>query len=94
MARLITFIPIAALLIGLYMGNGVVLLIVSLYYVVFGFAFSRLVYASVANSVFDRYLNLRIEGAPVGMGLRPQDAEEELDDDEDDEEDDEDEGDV
>ena len=67
------------------------LLVISLYYIVFGFAFSRLVYASVANSVFDRYLNPRIEGAPVGMGLRPQDAEDELDDDEDDEEDEEDE---
>lgn len=85
MARLITFVPIAALLIGLYLGNGIVLLVVSLYYMVFGFAFSRLVYASVANSVFDKYLNPRIEGAPVGMGLRPQDAELELDDDEDDE---------
>lgn len=91
MARLITFIPIGVLLVGLYLGNAVVLLVISLYYIVFGFAFSRLVYASVANSVFDRYLNPRIEGAPVGMGLRPQDAEDELDDDEDDEEEDEDE---
>lgn len=87
MARLITFLPIAALFIGLYVGNGVVILVVSLYYMLFGFAFSRLVYASVANSVFDKFLNPRIEGAQVGMGLRPHSEEDELlDDDEDEDE--------
>ena len=89
MARLITFVPIAALLMGLYTGNAVVILVVSLYYMLFGFAFSRLVYASVANSVFDKFLNPHIEGAPVGLGLRPHSEEDELldDDDEEDEDD-------
>ena len=91
LARLITFVPIAALLMGLYIGNALVILVVSLYYMLFGFAFSRLVYASVANSVFDKFLNPHIEGAPVGMGLRPHSEEDELLDD-DDEEDDDDEG--
>ena len=85
LARVITFIPIAALLISLYMGNGVVLLIVLFYYLLFGFAFSRLLYASVANSVFDRYLNPHIEGATVGQGLRPHTDEDDILDDEDDE---------
>ncbi|MGN0775634.1 MAG: DUF624 domain-containing protein [Candidatus Ventricola sp.] len=91
MARLITFIPVAALFIGYYLGNGMVILVVSLYYMLFGFAFSRLVYASVANSVFDKFLNPRIEGAQVGMGLRPHSDEDDLDgeDEEEDEEDDE-----
>lgn len=89
MARLITFIPIAALLMGLYVGNGVVILVVSLYYMLFGFAFSRLVYASVSNSVFDKFLNPRIEGAQVGMGLRPHTEEDELLDDDDEDEDEE-----
>ena len=83
MARLITFVPIAALLMGLYTGNAVVILVVSLYYMLFGFAFSRLVYASIANSVFDQFLNPHIEGAPVGLGLRPHSEEDELLDDED-----------
>ena len=91
LARLITFIPVAALFIGLYIGNAVVILVVSLYYLLFGFAFSRLVYASVANSVFDKFLNPRIEGAQVGMGLRPHTEEDELLDDDEDEDEDEDE---
>lgn len=88
MARLITFVPIAALLMGLYTGNAVVILVVSLYYMLFGFAFSRLVYASVANSVFDKFLNPHIEGAPVGLGLRPHSEEDELLNDDDEEEED------
>lgn len=91
-ARLITFIPIAVLLMGVYTGNAVVILVISLYYMLFGFAFSRLVYASVANSVFDKFLNPRIEGAQVGMGLRPHTEEDELLDDDDDEDDEDDEG--
>lgn len=91
LCRLITLIPVAALLLGVYFGNGIVLLVVSLYYLLFGFAFSRLLYASVANGVFDKYLNPHIEGAQVGMGLRPADADELLDDEDD--EDDEDESD-
>ena len=88
MARLITFIPIALLFMGIYIGNGVLILVMSLYYMLFGFAFSRLMYASVANSVFDKFLNPHIEGAPVGMGLRPHTEEDELLDDDDEEEED------
>lgn len=88
LCRIITLIPIAALLMGIYFGNGIVILLVSLYYLLFGFAFARLLYASVANGVFDKYLNPHIEGATIGMGLRPADADE-LYDDEDDEESDE-----
>ncbi len=85
LARLLTFLPIAAMLAGLSLGQPIAVLIVSLYYVVFGFAFSRLLYASVANGVFDLYLNPRIEGAKVREGLRPASPEEEWD--EEDEED-------
>lgn len=89
LARIVTLIPIAILLMGIYVGNGIVILVISLYYVLFGFALSRLVYASIANSVFDRYLNPHIEGAVVGQGLRPHMDEDDLldDDDEEDEED-------
>lgn len=93
-ARLITFIPVAILLVGgLYCGNIIVLLVISIYYLLFGFAFSRLVYASFANGVFDQFLNSRIEGAQVRQGLRPKTEEDELlegiDDEDDEEEEDE-----
>jgi len=88
-ARIITFIPVAILLLGLYVGNGVMVLCVVMYYLLFGFAFSRLVYASFANGIFDRYLNPHIEGAEVRLGLRPQTEEDEIFDDDEDEEDDE-----
>ena len=87
LCRLITLIPVAALVMGVYFGNGIVILVVSLYYLLFGFAFARLLYASVANGVFDKYLNPHIEGAQVGMGLRPADADEMFDDDDEDDED-------
>jgi len=88
-ARIITFIPVAVLLLGLYVGNGVMVLCVVMYYLLFGFAFSRLVYASFANGIFDRYLNPHIEGAQMRLGLRPQTEEDEIFDDDDDEDEDE-----
>jgi len=86
-ARLITFVPIAFLLSGIYTGNMTIILIGSLYYMLFGFALSRLIYASFANGVFDKYLNPHIEGAVIGQGLRPHSDEDELFDDDEDEED-------
>lgn len=46
------------------------MLFLIVYYLVFGFAFSRFLYASYANAVCEKYINPRIEGAQVGMGLR------------------------
>ena len=77
-ARLITFIPIAVLLAGLFIGNMLMGIGVLGYYLFFGFALSRLDYASFANGVFDRYLNPHIEGAPMGMGLRPHTDEDDI----------------
>lgn len=82
LARFVTAIPAILLVYAVYAGKSIMLLVMSMYYLAFGFAFSRLVYASVANAVFDKYLNPRIEGAVIGQGLRPED----LDDEEDDEE--------
>ena len=82
LARLITLIPIAVLFAGLFVGNGIVVLVIVFYYLLFGFAFSRLVYASFANGIFDRYLNPHIEGAEVRAGLRPLSEEDEILDDE------------
>ena len=85
LARGFTLIPVAALVIGLYMGNGIVLMVSVVYYLLIGFALSKLIYASFANGVYDKYLNPHIEGAVVGQGLRPVDADEYLDDDDEDE---------
>ena len=87
LARVITFLPLLGFFLALYYGSAIGLMIASLYYMLFGFALSRLVYASIANSIFDRYMNPHIEGAGVRMGLRPEDPDEQFDDDEDDEED-------
>ncbi len=40
-----------------------------LYYLMIGFSLSRFITASYTNSVFDRYINSRIEGAVVNRGL-------------------------
>lgn len=89
-ARLITALPVLGIFAAVYFGSSIGLLIASLYWLFFGFALSRLVYASFANGVFDKYLNPNIEGAPVGLGLRPQDEDDLPDDDDDDDDDDED----
>lgn len=44
-------------------------LILGAYYILLGFALSRFVAASYSNAVFDRYININIEGAQVGRGL-------------------------
>jgi len=55
------------------------MIVLILFYGLIGFSLTGFVYASYANSCFDRYLNPRIEGAEVNKGLR------EADDDDDDE---------
>ena len=87
-ARLITLVPVVLLFIGLYFGIAWLLIGVSFYYLLFGFAFSRLVYASFANGAFDKYLNPHIEGAKVNQGLRPHMEEDDILDDDDEEEED------
>ena len=87
-ARILTFIPIAFLFTGLLAGNLLMIIGVLVYYIFFGFALSRLIYASFANGVFDKYLNPHIEGAPMEMGLRPRTDEDDIPDDEDHEDED------
>ena len=52
----------------LFVPYGVV--VAALFYLLFGFSLTNFVYVSYANSCFDRFLNPRIEGAQVNMGLR------------------------
>ena len=65
------------LVLVLYVPYGIV--IAAILYLLIGFSLTNFVYASYANSCFDRFLNPRIEGARVNMGLRdPNLAEEEI----------------
>jgi len=50
--------------------SGYAALVLAVYYLFFGFAFSRFLYASYANAVCEKYINPNIEGAGTGMGLR------------------------
>jgi len=52
-----------------------------LIYLVVGFALTGFIYASYANSCFDRFLNPKIEGAPVNLGLRDKSLDEDDEDD-------------
>ena len=52
-------------------------------YALIGFSFSGFLYASYANALFDKYMNPRIEGAPVNMGLRSSEYDEDEADDDD-----------
>jgi len=77
--RVATLLPLVAGILMFATGNSYGLLVIAIYYLFIGFALNRLVSASFANSVFDKYINPKIEGAPVNLGLR-------MDEDEEDEE--------
>ena len=49
------------------------LLLLGGYYMIIGFGLSRFITASYTNAVFDRFINSKIEGAPVNKGLRVKD---------------------
>ena len=55
------------------------LVLLGAYYVIIGFSLSRFVTASYTNAVFDRFINPRIEGAPVNKGLREKEDDEDED---------------
>ena len=51
-----------------------------LYYVLLGFSLSRFLGASYTNAVFDKYINVKIEGAQVNRGLYVDDDPDDADD--------------
>lgn len=92
--RLLTAIPVVILTVSTYFFFNIwVIFAVMIYYIFFGFAFSRLIYASVANGFFDKFINSRIEGVEINRGLYKDDDDDDDEADgeadEDDEEDDE-----
>lgn len=71
---IITVLPIA---VGLFfMGYDYTLMILILYYGVIGFALHSFINVSYTNAAFDKYINTRIEGAPVNQGLRVEEDDE------------------
>ena len=72
--RLATLAAPALLLLGMYLfprAAGALILLGSLLYAGFLFAFHKLIWASYANALGEKYLNARIPGAPTNIGLRP-----------------------
>ena len=83
--RLLHCVPaLIAFLVAMYLSFTWALFGLSMYYVLIGFGLSRFVTASYTNAAFDRYINSRIEGAPVNRGLNtePDDEDEEEEDEE------------
>lgn len=70
---------------GVYILTGISWAILAwiIIYALIGFSFSGFLYASYANALFDKYMNPRIEGAPVNMGLRSSEYDEDEADDDD-----------
>jgi len=85
--RLLTTVPTVIAVVVLFFVGQLqwVLLVAILYYILFGFAFSRFVTVSYANAAFDRYINIHIAGAQVNRGLS-QEEDDDFEDEETDEE--------
>ena len=73
----ITFVLLLFTTIGHY-----ALIVLVFYYVILGIVLARFINASLANAVFDRFINSRIEGAKINRGLRQDDDEDEDEDEE------------
>ena len=72
--RLATLIMPISLLAGIYFFPGEagwLLALGCLSYIVFLLSFNKLLWASYANALGEKYLNPRIPGAPTNIGLRP-----------------------
>ena len=68
--------PILAILSFLFLPGQYPLIsgLISVLYAVFLLAFNRLIWASFANYLGEKYLNTKIDGARTDIGLRPKDA--------------------
>lgn len=64
---LTVFVPVAILMLCPYV---IALSVLIAWFLLFGFSFNGLIYASYGHACFDKYLNPRIEGAKVGQGMR------------------------
>ena len=79
--RLVMLLPaLIAVLVFWFTGSVLSLLVLGGYYILIGFTLARFVYASFTNGVFDKYINIHMEGVQVNRGLST-----DADDDEEDE---------
>ena len=80
--KLLTVLPLVIVAVVSYVTPYLqwAVMVAVLYYALLGFAFSRFVGASYTNAVFDKYINVKIEGAQVNRGLYVDDDPDDLDD--------------
>ena len=83
--RLLSLLPIIICILVSFFTTyfQIALIITFFYYILFGFAFNRFIYASFTNAVFDELLNSKIEGAEINRGLSKQENDEFNDSDDD-----------
>lgn len=83
--RFLALIPaLVAILFAFFTSGGIYALFALIgYYLFFGTAFSRFLFASYTNAMFDKYINAHIEGADINRGLAKVQEEEEEDDEDD-----------
>lgn len=84
--RLATLLPLAIGIAVMFLFGQVqwVILALIVYYALFGYCFTRFVNASFTNAVFDKYINVHIEGVEVDRGLREESDEDDEDEDDED----------
>ena len=87
--RLCTMLP-ALIAVAVMFFSGVwlyALLALGAYYIILGNGMTRFVFASFTNGVFDRFINVHIEGVEINRGLAPEDEDDYEDEEEEDAED-------
>jgi len=74
--KLITWIvPFIAFAVAWFVPDSqlILIMIITVLYLCYVPAFNRLIIASFANALCEKYLNTKIEGAATNIGLRPED---------------------
>ncbi len=80
--RLITLVPaLIAVAVFYFTFSELALVVLAFYYILMGFTLVRFIFASFTNGVFDKYINIHMEGVQVNRGLAT-----DLDEDDDEEE--------
>ena len=77
--RLATIVPAAIAALMCYLLTQytfIILLVLGAYYILLGFGLSRFIIVSYTNGVFDKYININIEGAQINRGLYNEDEDE------------------
>ncbi len=76
------FTAVLPLVLLLFITNMIAIIVIFAVYVIIGFALCSMAINSITNGIFDKYINIRIKGAPTNQGLRIAYDDDEDDDDE------------